>query len=288
VIGKRDIIDAVRAIGLAPHVVEKDHALGRRPWGIHGRDALRESWMVEGGTCPRKCLFDTCRFSKDPDVTLAGPAHIDLGFLEGVFAETGERVHEDAGIGTPPDAQRSEICRNPRGQPSRRGRIGYRGPVSPRGRNMPRVEPDPTADERAASPAAPSPVFRPCSDGPDGTETVSVRKPGVRRGKNRSGPTVVSVRATPSLRRGPIRNRASHVGVEVGCASCGREGHADMDAARNISDLGDGTTDAIGPSRKRETALATRASGRGRGVFVGAPGDPTSDVSGGGECRLRT
>jgi predicted nucleotidyltransferase component of viral defense system len=51
VINKREIIDAATALGLNPHVVEKDYVLGWLLWGISGHDALAASWVFKGGTC---------------------------------------------------------------------------------------------------------------------------------------------------------------------------------------------------------------------------------------------
>jgi hypothetical protein len=73
VIDKREIIDSATALGLNPHVVEKDYVLGWLLWGIHNHDALRESWVFKGGTCLKKCFFETYRFSEDLDFTLTDP-----------------------------------------------------------------------------------------------------------------------------------------------------------------------------------------------------------------------
>ena len=59
-----------------------------------------------------------------------------------------------------------KIYENPRGQKSCQGRIGYRGPVSPPGKNAPRVKLDLTADEVLVLPPTLSPVYHPYSDAP--------------------------------------------------------------------------------------------------------------------------
>lgn len=167
-IDKREIIESATALGLNPHVVEKDYVLGWLLWGIHNHDSLSESWIFKGGTCLKKCFFETYRFSEDLDFTLTDPAHIDAEFLHLVFSEIGERVYEETGVEIPAAAQRFEIYQNPRGQTSCQGHIAYRGPVSPTGKNMPRIKLDLTADECVVLPAALSPVFHPYSDEPDG------------------------------------------------------------------------------------------------------------------------
>ena len=166
-IDKREVIDAATALGLNPHMIEKDYVLGWLLWGIHGHDAVSEEWIFKGGTCLKKCFVETYRFSEDLDFTLTDPSHLNVDFLKKVFAEIGERVYEETGIGLPPDFQEFDIYENPRNQKSCQGKISYQGPVSPRGRNMPRIKLDLTADERLVLPPVQTPVFHPYSDAPD-------------------------------------------------------------------------------------------------------------------------
>jgi Nucleotidyl transferase AbiEii toxin, Type IV TA system len=51
-------------------VVEKDYVLGWILAGIYGHEELAESWVFKGGTCLKKCYFETYRFSEDLDFTL--------------------------------------------------------------------------------------------------------------------------------------------------------------------------------------------------------------------------
>ena len=167
-IDKREIIEIATATGLRPDVVEKDYVLGWMLWGIQGHPALSANWIFKGGTCLKKCFFETYRFSEDLDFTLIDPAQIDAEFLSSAFAEIGERIYEEAGIEIPPDVQKFDIYENPRGKQSCQGRIAYRGPVSPAGKDIPRIKLDLTADERVVLPGVQIPVFHPYSDEPDG------------------------------------------------------------------------------------------------------------------------
>ena len=171
-IDKREIIDAATAFRLNPHITEKDYALGWILWGIYGHDKLAESWIFKGGTCLKKCFFETYRFSEDLDFTITDSSHINTAFLETVFAEIGERIYEETGIELPIDFQQFEIYVNPRGRESCQGRIGYRGPISPRGKSTPRIKLDLTADECVVLPPVQVPVFHPYSDVPDGEIVV--------------------------------------------------------------------------------------------------------------------
>ncbi len=88
-IDRREILDIASRLSLNPHVVEKDYVLGWMLAGIYANPELRESWVFKGGTCLKKCFFETYRFSEDLDFTLLDPAHIDEIFLKRVFAEIG-------------------------------------------------------------------------------------------------------------------------------------------------------------------------------------------------------
>lgn len=58
-ITKREILDAASNLNLNPHVAEKDYALGWVLAGIYAHDALADNWIFKGGTCLKKCYFET-------------------------------------------------------------------------------------------------------------------------------------------------------------------------------------------------------------------------------------
>jgi len=168
VISKREIIDVATIKGLNPHIVEKDYVLGWLLWGISNHEILGESWLFKGGTCLKKCFFETYRFSEDLDFTLSDAAHIDDGFLKTVFGEICEHIYEQTGLELPSHSCKFDIYQNPRGGKSCQARIGYQGPVSPRGRSMPRIKLDLTADEFVVLSPVRSQVYHPYSDAPNG------------------------------------------------------------------------------------------------------------------------
>ncbi len=167
-ISRREIIDVATVKGLNPHIVEKDYVLGWLLWGICNHEILGKSWLFKGGTCLKKCFFETYRFSEDLDFTLADASHIDNGFLKTVFGEICERIYEQSGIELPPHSHKFDVYQNPRGGKSCQARIGYQGPVSPRGRSMPRIKLDLTADELVVLSPIQLQVYHPYSDAPDG------------------------------------------------------------------------------------------------------------------------
>jgi predicted nucleotidyltransferase component of viral defense system len=122
VIDRREIIDAATRQGLNPHIVEKDFVLGWLLAAINAHEDLANTWLFKGGTCLKKCFFETYRFSEDLDFTLTDPAHLDEDFLHETFAEIGEWIYEETGIEMPAEQQDFDIYTNPRGNVSCQGK----------------------------------------------------------------------------------------------------------------------------------------------------------------------
>lgn len=145
-IDRQEILEMSRELSLAPQVVEKDYALGWLLAGIYNHPDLLESWIFKGGTCLKKCYFETYRFSEDLDFTLTEASHLDESFLKKTFAEIASWVYENCGMEIPLDTIVFELYTNPRGKDSVAGKMGYRGPLGMRG-SVPRVKLDLTCDE---------------------------------------------------------------------------------------------------------------------------------------------
>lgn len=171
-IDRREILDIASALGLLPHVVEKDYVLGWVLAGIYQHDALADTWIFKGGTCLKKCYFETYRFSEDLDFTLTDPSHIDQKFLGPVFREIGEWIYEHTGIEIPEELQEFEFFESPRGTMSCQGKLSYRGPIAPRSGGLPRIKLDLTPDELLVLMPAEIVIFHDYSDAPEEGITV--------------------------------------------------------------------------------------------------------------------
>ena len=167
-IDRLEILETATRMSLGPQVVEKDYVLGWVLAGIYAHEELASTWVFKGGTCLKKCFFETYRFSEDLDFTLTNAAHLDNAFLQRVFTEVVEWVYEHSGIEMPANQQVFDIYTNPRGSVSCQGKLSYRGPVSPRSGGWPRIKLDLTADERLVLPPVGATVFHPYSDEPEG------------------------------------------------------------------------------------------------------------------------
>jgi len=81
VIGKEEILGFAREVGIDPNVVEKDYVLGWMLAGISSQPRTLKTWLFKGGTCLKKCYFETYRFSEDLDFTLLDGSQVDDAVL---------------------------------------------------------------------------------------------------------------------------------------------------------------------------------------------------------------
>ena len=102
-IDKREILETASALSLLPNVVEKDYVLGWLLAGIYAHPELVDSWVFKGGTCLKKCFFETYRFSEDLDFTLRDEGQIEEGFLKRVLGEVIAWVADESGLVLPHD-----------------------------------------------------------------------------------------------------------------------------------------------------------------------------------------
>ncbi|MCP3901908.1 MAG: nucleotidyl transferase AbiEii/AbiGii toxin family protein [Desulfobacteraceae bacterium] len=145
-IDKSEIMEFSREFGLRANVVEKDYVLGWVLAGIFNNTKVVSDWIFKGGTCIKKCYYETYRFSEDLDFTITESEHLNEKFLVNSFNDISEWIYDTSGIELPKDLIRFEVYQNNRGGISAQGRIGYRGPLQPRG-DLPRIKLDLTIDE---------------------------------------------------------------------------------------------------------------------------------------------
>jgi predicted nucleotidyltransferase component of viral defense system len=145
VIPAREILDLRTEWSLDAGVVEKDYVLGWLLAGIANEPALARTWVFKGGTCLRKCYYETYRFSEDLDFTVinGGPATPDE--LTPIFGRISAWLQEEAGVELVVDDTSFRSSQNRRGNPTGQGRLAYCGPNRPR--QLPKVKVDITADE---------------------------------------------------------------------------------------------------------------------------------------------
>jgi len=173
-IDQSEIFEVANETGLQPYVIEKDYVIGWVLAGIYNHPELRDNWVFKGGTCLKKCFFDTYRFSEDLDFTLRDPSHLDEEFLARVLGEVADWVYQSSGIQVPVDELKVEVYTNKAGITGGQGRIYYRNPLQ-HTRNSPgRIKLDLTEHEVLVREPVRRDVLHPYSDRPaDGISALS-------------------------------------------------------------------------------------------------------------------
>ncbi|MEE4248988.1 MAG: nucleotidyl transferase AbiEii/AbiGii toxin family protein [Alcanivoracaceae bacterium] len=165
-ITKDEILSVANETGLTPAVVEKDYVLGWLLAAVEANEAFSNCWVFKGGTCLKKCYFETYRFSEDLDFTLQDEAHLEEDFLAQQFGTISEWVYEACGIEIPVERLVFDIYENKRGHKSCEARVYYRSYFIRSQKNLPKIKFDLTADEVLVLPPARQEVFHAYSDRP--------------------------------------------------------------------------------------------------------------------------
>ena len=134
--------------------------------GIAQDTELERAWLFKGGTCLKKCFFETYRFSEDLDFTIVEPAQLDGEFLLTRFTGIAAWLYEQTGLELPAELLRFNVWDLQTGGRAGEGRLSYRGPIAPRGGDLPRIKLDLTADEHIVLPSVMRSVVHPYSDAP--------------------------------------------------------------------------------------------------------------------------
>jgi predicted nucleotidyltransferase component of viral defense system len=145
VIAQRELAGLRAEWALDQGVIEKDYVLGWLLAGIANHDALNRTWVFKGGTCLRKCYYETFRFSEDLDFTIVDGGPEDPEELMRIFGDVAEWVREESGMEMVLDEKSFQRRKNKRDNPTAQGRIAYNGPNG--NPTMPKVKLDLTSDE---------------------------------------------------------------------------------------------------------------------------------------------
>lgn len=165
VIEKQEISELARELSLDLHVVEKDYVLGWLLAGIGANPDFSGNWVFKGGTCLKKCYFETYRFSEDLDFTVTDEAQLDEDYLLQAFRQMGEWIYEQSGIEIPGDRIRFKLSVFDGGRYAE-GRVYYVGPLL-QNRNLARIKFDLTSKEKLVLPPQKRAVHHPYSDCPE-------------------------------------------------------------------------------------------------------------------------
>lgn len=145
-------------------VIEKDYVLSWLLAGIANDPELASTWVFKGGTCLRKCYYETYRLSEDLDFTIVNKGPETPEDLIPIFTRIASWLHEEAGIELVVDEQSFRRQANLRGNPTTEGRLAYRGPNPPP--TLPKLKLDLTSDELLVEAPEIRQIVHPYSDAP--------------------------------------------------------------------------------------------------------------------------
>jgi len=127
VIPAREVLDLRNEWQLRGDVIEKDYTLGWMLAAIAANDELAETWVFKGGTCLRKCYFETYRFSEDLDFTVINGGPKEPEDLVPIFGDIASWLYDQSGIQLEVDHRSFRRHQNRRAHATTVGRIGFRG-----------------------------------------------------------------------------------------------------------------------------------------------------------------
>ncbi|MCF7830840.1 nucleotidyl transferase AbiEii/AbiGii toxin family protein [Candidatus Gracilibacteria bacterium] len=154
-IPKAEILEIAKIFSLLPNTVQKDYVISWVLKSISNNPHLSQ-WIFKGGTCLKKCYFETYRFSEDLDFTVPTNLTINSELINMHLEEVISWIEENSGLTFPRKDWKIEEYTNPRGNTSFQVKISYNGPLGGAPNSLPRVKFDITQDELIVD----SPILR--------------------------------------------------------------------------------------------------------------------------------
>ena len=145
-IPKAEILKLSKHYSLQPTTVQKDYVIG---WILNAMSIHKylSQWVFKGGTCLKKCYFETYRFSEDLDFTIPKEQTITRDLIISHLEEAISWVEDSSGLIFPRYDWKIEEYNNPQGNISFQAKISYNGPLGGAPKSLPRVKFDITQDE---------------------------------------------------------------------------------------------------------------------------------------------
>lgn len=165
-ITKQEIISIANTTKLLPTTVEKDYVLS---WVLHGisQHPKLSEWFFKGGTCLKKCYFETYRFSEDLDFTVPNKSIYNSTEIKDSLSEVADLVYENVGINLKTKDIEVEESINKKNKKTFIAKFTYLGPLNLPSRSQQRVKFDITDDEIIVDLPDFREVFHPYTDSPN-------------------------------------------------------------------------------------------------------------------------
>jgi predicted nucleotidyltransferase component of viral defense system len=116
-IPKAQLLALAKYYELQPTTVQKDYVIGWLLRAISEHDILAQ-WVFKGGTCLKKCYFETYRFSEDLDFTISLEQAVSVDSIKTHMNEAVSWIESNTGLSFPRQYWKVEEYENKRGKVS--------------------------------------------------------------------------------------------------------------------------------------------------------------------------
>jgi predicted nucleotidyltransferase component of viral defense system len=164
-ISKQEILSIANISKLPPTTVEKDYVLSWVLYGISRHPQLSQ-WVFKGGTCLKKCYFETYRFSEDLDFTVPAEAIYTQQEILNALGELATIIEEETGINIKSREIEVKESFNKNGSTTFIAKLTYDGPLRLPAYSQQRIKFDVTNDEIIIDGHEVRTVFSQYSDAP--------------------------------------------------------------------------------------------------------------------------
>ncbi len=168
---KQEILSLASNLRLLPSTVEKDYVLSWVLYGISQNSKLSE-WYFKGGTCLKKCYFETYRFSEDLDFTVPSGAIYSEADIKNALNDIADIVYENTGLNLKTREIEVKESINKNGRTTYVAKYTYLGPLNLPSRQQQRIKFDITDDEIIVDSYDMRDVFHQYSDAPNPSAKV--------------------------------------------------------------------------------------------------------------------
>ena len=127
-IPKAQLLALAKHHELLPTTVQKDYVIGWLLRAISKHEVLSQ-WVFKGGTCLKKCYFETYRFSEDIDFTIPLEQSISVDSIKTHINEAVSWIESNSGLSFPRQYWKVEEYENLRGKTSFQMKIPFSGPL---------------------------------------------------------------------------------------------------------------------------------------------------------------
>ncbi len=162
---KQEITSLASTLRLLPTTVEKDYILSWVLYGISQNSKL-STWFFKGGTCLKKCYFETYRFSEDLDFTVPKDAIYSGDEIKAALNDIADFFYENVGINLRSREIEVKESINKNGRKTYVAKYTYLGPLNLPSRSQQRIKFDITDDEIIVDAHDMRDVFHLYSDAP--------------------------------------------------------------------------------------------------------------------------